>query len=99
MTTTQDAHNIAAAKQEIIEQVERLSLQQLRQFLGYIDQLKDLPKGMSGREFVDLMQELSAKYQITDEEWDEFDWILRESREAAKCIIPEHRQYQIRREE
>ncbi len=82
--TTQNAGEIAAARQEIIEQLDDLSLHQLSEVLALINALRGLPKGMSGKEFVDLMLRLRDKYQITDEEADEFDRILREGRAAER---------------
>ncbi len=84
MTTTQNTGEIAAARQEIIEQLDDLSLHQLSEVLALINALRGLPKGMSGKEFVDLMLRLRDKYQITDEEADEFDRILREGRAAER---------------
>lgn len=87
MTTTQDATDAAArdaARREIIELLDGLSLEQLREVLGYLNQLKGLPRGISGKEFVDLMQALRDKYQITDEEAEEFDRILREGMPAGR---------------
>ena len=95
MTTTQDtqnaqnAENIQAAKQEIISALDQLSLAQLRDVQNHIETLQrsGLPKGMSGAEFVALMQELREKYQITDEEAEEFDRILREGRENERRLL------------
>ncbi len=57
--------------------LDQLSLTQLRDVQNHIETLQHgLPKGMSGAEFVALMQELREKYQITDEEAEEFDRIL-----------------------
>jgi hypothetical protein len=84
LTTTQDTHDRATAKQEIIEQLDELSLQQLGQVLALINALRGLPKGVSGSEFVDLMLKLRETCQITDEEAEEFDRILREGHEAEK---------------
>ncbi len=84
MTTTQDVHDRAAAKQEIIEQLDALSLNQLGEMLALINALRGLPKGVSGPEFVAFVSGLRDKFQITDEEFDQFEAILREGREAEK---------------
>lgn len=52
MATTQDAAETEAAKQEIRDELAHLSLQQLRQVLGYINHLRGLPRGVSGAEFI-----------------------------------------------
>ena len=84
MATTHDAKTQDALRQEIIGRLDSLSLEQLRQVIGYMDHLNGQPRGMSGKEFVDLMRELQDRFQVTPEEAEEFDRILREGREAMR---------------
>ncbi len=60
MATTQDSAAMAAARQEIIRQLDGLSLPQLREVLALVGSLQGRPKGMSGKEFVELMPPLRA---------------------------------------
>jgi hypothetical protein len=83
---TQNAQDIETAKQEIISELDRLSLAQLRNLRNHIETLQrgGLPKGMSGAEFVEWVSRLRDEIGITDEEFDEFDRILREADEEEK---------------
>lgn len=85
MATTQDtqdaqnAQDIQTAKQEIISELDQLTLRQLRYIQSVMNSLTGLRKGISGAEFVKWISGLRDEIGITDEEFEEFDRILNEA--------------------
>jgi hypothetical protein len=89
MTMTQDADRLIAARQKIVERIEHLSLDQLEQLLSLISSLETPSNEGGGEAFIARMRALRDEFHVTDEEFDEFDRIVRESdKDEKRSIAP-----------
>jgi hypothetical protein len=88
MATTHDSAEMTAARREIFEGLDGLSLEQLHQILSMISTMERRNDANSqevgGKSFVERMQALRDEFHVTDEEFEEFDRILREHDELEK---------------
>lgn len=83
-TQESQVQEIAATKQDIITTLDELSLSQLHQVQSLINGFTGLRRGVSGADFVAWVSGLRDQIGITDEEFDEFERILRDAHEAEK---------------